>query len=150
MRLAVALLGAALLFTATPAMADEREDLMRQLGQEYDALSTSDCVSACRALASMQRAAERICALDPGASCAEARAKVADAEKRVRAACPACAVERPPQPTPPAPEATVASAPPAESKRGGCAGCSAGAARGDAFAALLAAAWLFARRRRRR
>jgi uncharacterized protein (TIGR03382 family) len=142
---------AALLFVAAPAFADEREDLLRQLSQEYEALSTSDCVAACRALGSMQRAADRLCEMDAGTACAEARAKVEDARKRVRAACPACVAERPEPPAPsttPSPELS-ANAPPAESARGGCAGCSSATGSGSSFGVLVAA-WMFIRRRRRR
>jgi MYXO-CTERM domain-containing protein len=156
MRHVAALVCVAVLLAGAPAAADEREDLMRQIGQEYDALSTSDCLAACKALASMQRAADRLCELDTGTTCAEARAKVDDARRRVRAACPMCAVEKkttdaqpPPPPPAPAPEAQTASGPPQESARGGCASCNAGAAGGDALGGILAAAWLLARRRRR-
>ncbi len=38
----------------------------------------------------MERTAERICALDPGPRCAEARAKVKDAARRVQLACGEC------------------------------------------------------------
>ena len=94
----VAIVGCVFLATAFPARADgggEREQLMLQLTQEYDALSTSDCTSACRALASMERAANRLCVLDTGKVCDDARTKLEDARKRVRAACPMCVVDSP-------------------------------------------------------
>lgn len=128
---------------ATSASSTELTTLERDLAREADALSTSDCVVACRALASIRRAADRICALDPDARCTAARAKADEATERVRRACPQCAIEHAPTPTPapmtkPAPPSeksehlskgggdstvTAASAPPSESKRGGCAGC---------------------------
>ncbi len=103
---------------------------------------------ACRALSSMQRAADRLCALDPGPRCAAARAKVADATERVRAACPECDVgadARPPAPTPAAsPPEDEAKGPPAEApKGGGCAGCTV-APEDDAGAGALAAGLLVA------
>jgi len=121
----------------------ELTTLERDLAREADALSTSDCAVACRALASIRRAADRICALDPDTRCAAARAKAAEAAEAVRRACPACAIDPAPTPTPtPTPMAkpvpqqeharkaddgessvSTASAPPAESRRGGCAGC---------------------------
>lgn len=140
---------------------DEVTRLEASLADETAALTTSDCANACRALQSIRRAAERICALDPGARCAAARAKADDATRRVRDACPDCAIAFGPSPTP-QPEVTTvekkgavapeAAPPPSESKRGGCAGCSTGApSPSDAVGAL---AVLFAlgralRRRRR-
>jgi MYXO-CTERM domain-containing protein len=158
-----AIVGCLFLATASPARAaDEREELMQKLTQEYDALSTSDCTSACRALASMERAATRLCALDAGKACDDARAKVEDARRRVRAACPMCVTEspkgssaEPPPPPAPTPVATQthaeAAGPPAESKRGGCAGCAtAPMDAGDVGVAALAGLGLLLVRRRRR
>lgn len=54
------------------------------------ALSSGDCALACRALESMERAADHICAIDPGPRCADARAKVGAASRRVQEACPGC------------------------------------------------------------
>jgi hypothetical protein len=68
--------------------------------------SASDCATACRALESMRRAADRICALDPGTKCSDARARVEESAARVRAKCPDCgAATTPPsmQPAPPPP-----------------------------------------------
>lgn len=128
---------------AATAPSKELTTLERDLGREVDALSTSDCAVACRALASIRRAADRICALDPDTRCAAARAKADEAAERVKRACPQCAIDPAPTPAPPAPapmakpapereqagkagsaeSVSTASAPPAESKRGGCAGC---------------------------
>jgi hypothetical protein len=66
------------------------------------ALQTEDCATACKALSSLLRAADKLCALDPGPRCSAARAKADDATSRVRAACPDCAqvgVTIPPPPT---------------------------------------------------
>lgn len=49
----------------------------------------STCETACDALASMRRAAERVCVLDP-ARCGPARARVERAEQRVKAHCSEC------------------------------------------------------------
>jgi hypothetical protein len=72
---------------ASPAA--EIAALQAQMGQALSQLS-SGCAVACPALGSMERAAARICALDPGPRCTEARAKVRDAATRVRRACGEC------------------------------------------------------------
>jgi hypothetical protein len=129
-------------------------------GQIAAALSTRSCVVACEALGSMARAADRLCALEPGPRCDEARARVSDAQRRVQEACPECAIggrtsppvqasEAPPAPPPPAPVAEMV----AVGKRGGCAGCVVGGdgvPDGSALAALGALAVLARRRSRRR
>jgi hypothetical protein len=58
-----------------------------------EATAASPCDVACRALDSMERAADHLCALAGSADdrCSGARARVESAEARVRAACPACA-----------------------------------------------------------
>jgi hypothetical protein len=48
------------------------------------------CVTACDALGSMRRAADRVCVLAPGERCDSASARVGAAEKRVFDACPGC------------------------------------------------------------
>lgn len=160
-------------FTASVARADEIADLEKSLAQEHAALSTSDCSAACRALASVRRAADKICALEPGPRCSAAHAKSDDATRRVRDACPECAVasvvpDRKPDspataPVTPAPAPpqvgqeresvhTTASAPAPESRRGGCASCHAsGASLGEATSgvlAVLALAGLLRRKKR--
>jgi MYXO-CTERM domain-containing protein len=110
--------------------ADDVRALEKQLADELVALSTSDCTLACRALASIHRAAERICALEPGPRCDAARAKAADAERRVREACPACAIEQAApaglatkqEEAAPAAEQVVVASPRSE-PRGGCRSC---------------------------
>ena len=141
---------------------DELTTLEKSLAEQHDALSTADCANACRALASIRRAADKICALDPGDRCAAGRAKAEDATRRVREACPECAIaSAPPEPKPrpeeramtkggstaaEAPQSgtdsvpTAQSAPPSESKRGGCAGCTTtSAGPGDLAGGVLAA-----------
>lgn len=133
-------------FASAPALAQaprerdrELETLEKNLTDATTTLSTSDCATACRALASIRRAADKICALDSGERCAAGRARADDATRRVREACPECAIaSAPPAPPAPSPEreeramtktgsdaapTSVASSPPAEAKRGGCAGC---------------------------
>lgn len=125
-------LAAALFLTSGAAIADggdasDVRALERQLADEHAALSTTDCHAACRALASIRRAAEKICALEPGPRCEGARAKADEATRRVREACPDCVVAAAPAPEP-APEAVkadheaVTRTAPAES-RGGCRSC---------------------------
>jgi hypothetical protein len=50
----------------------------------------SDCTTACRALTSMERAAEHICTLSDAADCADARGRAQRARDQVIAACGAC------------------------------------------------------------
>jgi hypothetical protein len=50
----------------------------------------SDCATACRALESMERAAEHLCALDGGTECGRARQRLEAARDRVRASCGGC------------------------------------------------------------
>jgi MYXO-CTERM domain-containing protein len=147
---------------------DDLATLEKNLAAEHAALSTSDCTTACRALASIRRAADKICALEPGERCAAGRAKADDATKRVREACPECAIATaPPQPAPEREERAMskgghpsadsaspvaANAPPSESKRGGCAGCATTpTSPGDMTTAALAmSALAFTLRRRRK
>jgi hypothetical protein len=138
---------------------DDLAALQKNLADEQVALSTADCSTACRALGSIRRVADRICALDPGEPCTSARAKAEDATRRVREACPDCAVASlaPSPPMPVAKEAmmtTSDSGPPAESKRGGCAGCTTAASStndlANAGGLVLALAALASRRRSRR
>jgi MYXO-CTERM domain-containing protein len=67
------------------------DSMMGELDAKLDALDTNNCGAACEAIASMRRAAERICELEPGPRCDAARAKVEGARKKVLAACPSCA-----------------------------------------------------------
>jgi MYXO-CTERM domain-containing protein len=163
------------------ARPEELKTLEKNLADESAALSTSlttsDCATACRALASIRRAAEKICALDPDERCDAARAKADDATRRVREACPECALAIAPMPKSPphdraagkagtkkggeAHESVVVSgtdspaspAPQSESRRGGCAGCATGGAPpfGDLSGGALAigALALVLRRKRR-
>ena len=71
-----------------PSIAVARGDLDRA-EREVEA-AQSDCATACRALASMERAAEHLCALDAGDECARAKQRVEAARERVRASCGGC------------------------------------------------------------
>lgn len=156
------------MFTTRPARAsDEITNLEKSLAEETKTLSTSDCSAACRALASIRRAADKICALEPGERCTAAHAKSEDATRRVRDACPECAIAsiapehpRAPATDAPAPVAPTSrevisnsdgNAPPSERGRGGCASCDAGGASpGDLGAAALGIAALVRLLRRRK
>ena len=158
----------ALAFVLVPALATADEapqqnvvQLAQAIEDQAAALSTDDCTTACKALASMQRAADRLCKMDPGPSCTKARATVDSATRRVRDACPTCASALAPNEPPPPPpaqtdertkgeEVATQAAPPAESRRGGCAGCDAGGGPPASDATLIAFAWLMTRARRKR
>lgn len=79
-----------------PDAGEDAETLARAIETSFarlgDQLATHACDEACRALASMRRAADRICDLEPGERCAGARARCEDASRRVREACPECAL----------------------------------------------------------
>ena len=117
----------------TRAQADEVTDLEKSLNQQHETLSTSDCTTACQALASIRRAADRICALEPGPRCVAAQAKAFEDTRKVRDACPQCAVAAvspgmEPKPEAPAPPRSVETSQSvaAEHSRGGCASCASG------------------------
>jgi hypothetical protein len=121
-------------FTTAGAVADEEVDsLLKQLREEHAALSTQDCVTACKALASIRRATDRICAIDPGPRCSEARTKADDAQRRVQAACPDCQLAATPprdeerraaEAPPPSPAPPQAEPSKVQERKGGCASCS--------------------------
>jgi MYXO-CTERM domain-containing protein len=154
----LALVAVALVFVAAEAKAaDEATTLETQLAKETTELSTSDCAAACRALASIRRAADRICELEAGARCDAARAKADDATKRVREACPECAIaglkkdeeqdRRAAKPAEAPTQASTEAAPPSEQARG-CRNCSTSSGapdRGD-FAVFALAALFLGRR----
>lgn len=89
------------------AIADAEQELAQ--GQKELEASGGTCVTMCKALQSMMRAADRICDLAKGGAdgdqqrCSDARSKVAEAAARVRAACPDCNPAPPlaPSTTPP-------------------------------------------------
>jgi MYXO-CTERM domain-containing protein len=145
-------------FAAPPSTtgSSERIELLTQIQTDYDSLSTSDCTTACKALGSMERAASRLCEIDPGPTCDDARAKVEEARKRVRAACPMCTTTPPKQefaPEPAVRPAEVASTPASAPPSGGCRSCATGGGdtdgQGLALMALLAASVVVGRRRTR-
>jgi hypothetical protein len=60
-----------------------------------DVFAATDCASMCRALSSMQRATEHLCALGDGSDdgkrrCSEAKGKLSEASARVKASCGSC------------------------------------------------------------
>jgi hypothetical protein len=122
------------------AASDEVTALETQLGQETSELSTSDCTAACKALASILRAADRICELEPGPRCDAARKKADAATRQVREACPDCAIaqllkDEPPQeramaPAPAPPPASTEGMPASEAR--GCRRCATANAAPDA------------------
>jgi MYXO-CTERM domain-containing protein len=139
------------------APASDVDAAQAEVDRDYAQALASDCALACRALESMRHATARLCALDAGDRCANARKKLDDATTRVRAACPVCAEaleEKKPVATP-----RPAEAPAAEElvqtesvqKKGGCAGCATASAPADAAMPLaFAGLFLLASRRRRR
>lgn len=73
-----------------------REAARAELARAQRDLETanSDCAAACRALASMERATDHLCALagdsDDQSRCDDARRKVLAARERVRSTCGSC------------------------------------------------------------
>jgi uncharacterized protein (TIGR03382 family) len=151
----------------TTGGAAEVKSLEATIARDEETLATRDCVEACRALGSMRRAADKLCQIEPGPKCTDARARVKAAVDRVRKACPECAaatteVDGPappppqqptiPRPAPGAEQAPVTASMPAESapRRGGCAGCAVEERGGAGAAAPLAALGLALLLRRRR
>jgi MYXO-CTERM domain-containing protein len=160
--LRVAALILSLLLVATPAFGQEAADAgsgvvaaEAELDTAVAAAHSEDCREACRALESMRRAMLRLCALDPGDACARAKAKVSDATKRVRDACPECEAAHATGatvPPPPAPAPADVQRESAAPTRPGCGGCR--SAPGSSVSAPVVASALFAlallRRRKKR
>ena len=71
-----------------PGIASARAEIDRD--EQRIAAARSDCDEACRALASMERAADHLCALDSGAECTRVRERVEAARERVRSSCGEC------------------------------------------------------------
>jgi hypothetical protein len=152
--LAVALCALPSVARAEPADAGPAfDDEFNKAGSDLDkALSTSDCTTACQALGSLRRAAEKICALTPGPRCDAANARADEAAKRVREACPDCAIAFRPGPDtkPPATVEHEPNAPRSESGRGGCASCDLTSSPADLDPSLIALVlWALTRRRRK-
>jgi hypothetical protein len=79
--------------TAGAARADSLRDpslhrAVEAAQRELD-LAGSDCVAACRALGSMERATARLCTLEE-ASCEDVRQRLLRSRERVRASCGGC------------------------------------------------------------
>ena len=129
-----------------------------EVDQDYAQAMASDCALACKALGSMKRATQRLCALDPGARCAAAQQKLQAASAHVRASCPDCAEELSEtavggkMPMAPPPDTQVYAAEASVQKRGGCAGCTttSGGRDGALPLALTLLLGLLVRSRRRR
>ncbi|APR77581.1 Hypothetical protein A7982_02928 [Minicystis rosea] len=78
----------------TTAVREPRSQVKKE--DERDRISAnagSPCVTACSALASMERAADHLCSLAGAGDgrCSSARERVKNATQRVHASCPACA-----------------------------------------------------------
>jgi len=71
-----------------PEIAGARGEMDRAERQLSSSLG--DCAAACRALASMERAADHLCALESGPECSHARERVEAARERVRSTCGGC------------------------------------------------------------
>lgn len=65
-----------------------RSDFQRS-EQEFDQVST-DCAVACKALASLERAANHLCAVAEPEECSDARVRVDRARRAVEAKCSGC------------------------------------------------------------
>ncbi|MBK7399226.1 MAG: hypothetical protein IPJ34_23895 [Myxococcales bacterium] len=101
----------ALACVAAPSRADataDAEAAVTKAAADLDAIGASDCPALCKALASLETATKHLCALaKPGDEvdqkrCSDAKGKLEEATKKVRAKCPACA---------PAPPADLTNAP---------------------------------------
>jgi hypothetical protein len=79
-------------FTRRVPMAEARSELAR--AEASLEASANDCAAACRALASMGRAVDHLCALvssqDDQRRCDDAKRRMASARERVRQTCGAC------------------------------------------------------------
>ncbi len=119
--------GGCLLFTSAARADEVTSETMRFAEDELSeaelhlAEGGVDCATMCKALQSMVRAADRICAIAATgddadrARCTKARERVAEATKRVLAACPAC---EPVPPKAPSPASTSTAPPPPTSISG--------------------------------
>ena len=83
---------------ATPTMVDDLSHAQVTFDQSAQAFSASsnDCLSLCKALGSMQRAADHLCELtkdggdDDKKRCTDARSRLSDAKGRVDKTCGGC------------------------------------------------------------
>jgi uncharacterized protein (TIGR03382 family) len=138
-----------------PVLAGNDVDVAQaEVDHDYAQALAADCGTACRALESMRRATERLCALDPGDRCARAKHALDDAGAHVKSACPECAeaLERR-NALAPADAPASMSAVQSESVQGkrGCAGCATASRPVDAAVPLtIAGLVLLSLRRRRR
>jgi len=65
-----------------------RSDFKRTV-EEFDRVS-ADCANACKALASLQRAADHLCAVAEPEECSDARVRVDRARRAVESQCGGC------------------------------------------------------------
>ncbi|MBI2389242.1 MAG: hypothetical protein HYV09_06465 [Deltaproteobacteria bacterium] len=85
----------------TPPSAEMADALAELAAAEQQLAASPPCVTMCKALESMKRAADRVCDLAKDGPpsdqrrCDDARAKLEEATARVRAACPDCVVSPP-------------------------------------------------------
>ena len=142
----------ALLFVSAAARAEDAGDAWADFqanASALDATSGADCATACKALESLARAADHICVIAPE-HCQEARARVAAAREKVRAACPDCALsfqdDQQRGQVAVARTETVEAAP----RGGGCAGCTSAPGSGASGAIFAIALGLLLARIRRR
>jgi hypothetical protein len=121
-------------------MSDAWQDFESQQ-QALENTSTQDCVTACRALESLARAAQHICDVAPD-HCEDAKARLAAASDRVHAACPQCEVrtQAPVEQgkgTTTAADSVQTQTVASEPARGGCAGCAVSSGAPDAAFVVL-------------
>ena len=76
----------------SPIARKEAAPMGGAVGDRATQVSGNPCVTACRALASMTRAAEHLCGLagEDDGRCSGARSRVKNATDRVQSQCPAC------------------------------------------------------------
>jgi MYXO-CTERM domain-containing protein len=110
-----------------------------------ESASLQDCATACKALDSLERAAQHICEVAPE-HCEAAKARAKSAADRVHAACPSCEVRAETKTGSATGDVMVVQSAPSH---GGCAGCAMAAAHGDAGVAIFVVALLAGIRRRR-
>ena len=71
-----------------PSVGAARSDFDRE---EHEVqLASSDCQAACKALASMERAADRLCLVAEPQECSDARVRVDRAKRAISAQCGGC------------------------------------------------------------
>lgn len=79
-------------YPTTPPLSPEMRIATESLESSKREIETAgaQCKDACRALGSMDRAAGRICGMEPGDRCDDAKQKLYSARDRVRSSCGKC------------------------------------------------------------